>query len=274
MKIIPKLLNQEEPAAAAARGNVSSESDNPSQIRLCCPNIRNILSTGTAPHIRHPRQIDPYPCTLVPSPTITMSADTAEQQQMNEEAKQRSFAQILEKANDEYNQADAIALRDEIMMVGICDAQTVKGLVNNIFARVFELLDKEEKSIDFRLLIVKKCKEELEAAKSNVKEKPHHLHRVVLFIAHLYKNGLANDKTVHTVIQMLMKSDDLQETELLCDFLPLVGEKLEASNRGSSDDTVPEYFASVEKLKGTAESQSVAARLQEVLDLRSKGWVQ
>lgn len=123
--------------------------------------------------------------------------DAAHKALLVEEGKQKCFREIVDKAHQGSNQADSPALRDEIIKVGICEPNTVKGLVETIFNKAIEdplacqtLADvcqlmpahfdpvdsgpaapkekgagsrsSSEKRIDFRLTLIKKAKDELE----------------------------------------------------------------------------------------------------------------
>jgi len=267
--------------------------------------------------------------------------DAAHKALMVEEAKQRQFVDICEKAHPENavlgNVADAVELKEEILKVGICEAQTVKGLVDHIWnkalsdplaaqvlAEMCQLLPTQfepvelrpqlkekgagsrsssEKKIDFRLMLIKKSKEELEKGiaarkemkvweekegKSKLKGEDKELAQAcrnmcsrmlnaVNFCGNLYKAGILTDKVVHSYVESLLKDAEAdpraEDAETLCSLLKLIGSKLDATSRGSRDGkTVDKWYERIAAVKDAAVSKDISKMFANVLTLRAEGW--
>lgn len=262
--------------------------------------------------------------------------DEAQKARLVEEAKQRSFGDIIEKAHQGSNAADAIQLRDEIIKVGINEAGTLRGLVDQVFDKVlsdgttaqtlaelcqvmpahFEPVEvaapKEkgagsrgtsEKRIDLRLMIVKKCKEELEKGVAvsklvkawDAKEADKELNgeekklaeadrksrgrmlELIRFCGYLYNMGLVTEKIIHSCIDVLLKDSEeprYEDVETVTSLFKIIGAKLDGSAKSTKDGKiVAEYFKSMEKIKENAVSAQIASMMEEVLTLKSSGWV-
>lgn len=261
--------------------------------------------------------------------------DSAQKDRLIEEAKQRQFMDIVAKAHDGTNCADAVTLRDEIMAVGIVEAGTLRGLVEHIFNKACEDLASiqtlaelcqlmpahfdppaveattekkgpgsrgvSEKRIDFRLMVLKKCKEELEKggeAYKNVKvweEKEakaklkgedkinadadraayHRMLNCVQFCGCLYNVGILTEKIIHSCIDALLKDEDPrpENMEILVALMTKIGSKFDATSRSSKDSKiVANYFTKIQKIKDDAVSKDVAKMMDKVLTLRANNW--
>lgn len=269
--------------------------------------------------------------------------EAVHKERLIEEAKQRAFGDILETAHQGTgNSADAVTLRDQILKVGIVEAGTLRGLIDQIFevavsnasscqvlAELCQLLpahfdppeapapaadapkekgagsrSSSEKRIDTRLIVLKKCKDELskgEAAVKAVKQwdvKEHdktvklsadekklcqadraarsRMLGAIHFCTCLYNTGLLTEKILQSCIDILLKNevDPRQEdVECLCQLMASVGSKLEAPTHTAREaKVISTYFERMGKMKDNALSKDIVKRLDNVLTLRGKGW--
>lgn len=264
--------------------------------------------------------------------------DAVQRERLLEEEKQRKIGDIVAKARAPCL-ADAETMRDELMKLGLAEAGTVRGVVEQIFDVAcsdgatsltlselcqimpahFEPVEaappvvKEkgagsrgtsEKRIDLRLMVVKKCKEELEkgvvatkAVKAwEEKEAQKELNgddkraaevdklarqrmlELVRFCGNLYNQGIVSEKVIHGCIDILIKDEDeprFEDMETLSALLKSIGSKLEGGASKSTKEAkiVAEYFKKIDKMKENAVSQQLASLLGEVLDLKAAGWV-
>eukprot|EP00798_Chlamydomonas_sp_ICE-L_P019520 gene19520-26194_t len=258
---------------------------------------------------------------------------------LQEEAKQRSLGDIIAKAPG----VDAATLKEELVAAlsgGFVEAGTVKGLINQIWDRAIadesnnDVLAEmchlmpanfdppegtpaadvvrpsgsrgtSEKRVDFRLMMIKKCKEELEKGTTATKalkisesretggkdgklkgdEKAQfeadkaarvRMLSAITFTGHLYNHGIATEKLIQACMETLLKGEAEPRHEdvlLLCSLTKLVGMKLEAPSRSSKDGkTVNNYFERIAKMKADAVTKDISKRLDEVLTLRAAGW--
>ncbi|GAX73310.1 hypothetical protein CEUSTIGMA_g764.t1 [Chlamydomonas eustigma] len=270
--------------------------------------------------------------------------DQAHKDRLIEEAKQRTFADIIERSHDEKNVCcDAKTLHEEIMKVGLVEAGTVRGLIEHIFnkatadtsscqtlAELCSLMPahleppesavpavkekgagsrgSSEKRVDFRLMVLRKCKEELEKGgaamkavrqwdsketaggkkggglKGEEKEQAeldrlayHRMLGAVQFCGHLYNVGILTEKIIHSAIDAMIKDEAdysrHENMEILSNLLRSIGMKLDSSSRSSKDSkAVAEYFKRVEKIKAEASSKEIAKMMEKVLTLRENHW--
>lgn len=163
-----------------------------------------------------------------------------------------------------------------------------------------------EKKIDFRLMVLKKSKEEIEkgsTAKKALKgweereekagkgnklggeereqmkaDKAAYLRMLTMvqFCGSLYMTGILTEKIIHSCVDVLIKDDEprFECLEVLVVLLAKIGTKLEASTRSSRDGkVVTGYFTKMEKIRDEAVSKQVAKMMSEVLTLRENKWV-
>lgn len=265
--------------------------------------------------------------------------DSAMKERLIEEAKQRDFREILDRSTPP---ADPIALRDEIMKVGIVEAGTLRGLVDSMFEKavaepatqktIAELCQampahfeppapeaapaKErgagsrgtsEKRIDFRLMVVKKAKDELEKGTNAVKAckawdaKEHaagknaikgddkvqmeadraakkRLRVAIQFCGHLYNNGMVTEKIINSILDMLLKDEDdphHEDVESLSALLKTIGAKFDCHGHTTKEGKiVTKYFDKMAKMKENAVSKQIAELMTGIMNLRTKGWEQ
>jgi len=267
--------------------------------------------------------------------------DSAYKAVLIEEQKQRSLMDICEKSHPEDGScaSDAATLKDEILAVGLIEAQTVKGLIEHIWNKALtdtaaapvlaetchllptqfdpppperQLKEKgagsrssSEKKIDFRLMLIKKSKEELEKGiaarlemkkweeregKSKLKGEDKEVAlacraqcvrmlNAVGFCGNLYKVGILTDKVVHSYVESLLKDAEAdprtEDAESLCSLLKLIGSKLDATSRGSRDGkTVDKWYERIAAVKDQAISKEISKMFSNVLTLRAEGWNQ
>jgi len=268
--------------------------------------------------------------------------DQATKERLQEEARQRSFVDLLERAGGEKNPAGGQEIKDEVMKImPNPEAGTVKGLVEHIFNRatsepaaVIPLADlcslmpthfdppevtstakergagsrgSSEKRIDFRLMVLKKCKDELEKGAAAMKAckvwdaKEHQgkggkggglkgeekeqaeldraahtrMLAAVTFCGCLYNVGILTEKIIHSAIEALLKDESQghENMEILAKLLRNIGGKLDQTSRSSKDGkAVAEYFKRIEKIKEEANSKDIAKMMESVLTLRENNW--
>mmetsp|Transcript_14050 Transcript_14050/g.31095 ORF Transcript_14050/g.31095 Transcript_14050/m.31095 type:complete len:268 (-) Transcript_14050:177-980(-) len=261
--------------------------------------------------------------------------DQVQKDRLIEEKKQRDFMDILEKASAPTN-ADAATLRDEILAVGICEAGTLRGLVEHIFNKAnedvaaqatlaelcqlmpqtFEPAEKaatteakapgsrgtSEKRIDFRLTVLKKCKEELEKgsqalkacraweeketkAKLKGEDKQNaevdraayaRLLTSIQFCGCLYTSGVLTEKIIQSCVDQLLKADEdprSENMEILANLMTKIGAKFEGSAKTTKDKkTITKYFDQMQKIRDDAVSKDIAKMMGSVLTLRENNW--
>lgn len=266
--------------------------------------------------------------------------DAVHKERLQEEAKQRTLGEILHK----YGSLTADAMKDEVLTTlgSVVEAGTIKSFVMQIWEIAMETEEAQPRlaemsglmpatfeppeseaapkekgagsrntssasKVDFRLMMIKKCKEELQegtSAQKSIKQweaKQETMGKEKLkgddkvaydaakaararhyvastFIAHLYCQGIATDKVIQSAMEALLKSEahpSEDDISRLCTLCKLVGGKLEnpTTSRSSRDGKLVDgYFAKIQKMKDDAISKDVAKRLGEVLDLRGSGW--
>lgn len=259
--------------------------------------------------------------------------DQVQKDRLIEEKKQRDFMDILAKASAPTN-LDAASLREEVLAIGISEAGTLRGLVEHIFNQATEDVatqqtmaefcqlmpqtfdppekteeakgpgsrSSSEKRVDFRLMVIKKCKDELDKgshahkavrsweekeAKAKLKGEDKQqadidraayarMLRCIPFCGCLYTSGVLTDKVIQACIDHLLKADEdprSESVEVLTKLMSKVGGKFEGSAKTTKDKkTITKYFDTMEKIKNDAVSKDIAKMLNKVLTLRENNW--
>jgi translation initiation factor 4G len=264
--------------------------------------------------------------------------DQVQKDRLLEESRQRQFGDICAKAS---TGVDAATLRDEVLAIGISEGGTLRGLIEHIFnaacdtqtglaaqhtlAELCQLMPHtfeppvpvasaektgpgsrgtSEKRIDFRLSLLKKCKEELEAggkalkecriweekeAKESKKLKGEDRNEAeasraaykrsltcIQFCGCMYTSGVLTEKIIQSCIDQLLKADDdprFENMEILTKLMTKIGFKFEASSKTSKDaKTHARIFDRMQEIKVDAVSKDIAKMMETVLTLRSKEW--
>ena len=97
----------------------------------------------------------------------------------------------------------------------------------------------------------------------------------ILFIGHLFRQGMLIESIMHVCCQTLLKnieSPDPEDIEALCQLLTTIGGKLDIP--GKSGDMVKVYFKRIETLSTNKALESrIRFMLVDLIELRSRRWV-
>lgn len=198
-------------------------------------------------------------------------------------AKLRAQAQSVTAAENGEVDSNTITNPTQLLVTAIFE----KALVDSFFAVLYAKLckhivdnytDTVATQPSFKKVLLNTCGTEFNAGLKRVdsadeKEKLRTL-GCIRFISELYKYGLIVDSIIHACIQYmlgLLSTANETHTQVLCDMLTNIGQKLDTSNKQQMD----KYFEQLQQIQRDNCSLSSRSKFMivDLIDLRAHRWI-
>ncbi|XP_068754239.1 eukaryotic translation initiation factor 4 gamma 1-like isoform X3 [Montipora capricornis] len=193
---------------------------------------------------------------------------------------------IFEKAIDEANFSVAYAYMCKCLLnkkvvvekEGVKKDVSFRKILMNKCQKEFEREKSVEKTIHEKLEDLTKqglSEKELQSRKRDLQDEEHQQKRRTLgnirFIGDLFKLKMLTESIMHDCVVKLLKSNDEESFECLCKLLVTIGKDLDHEK---AKLRVDQYFAQINKIISARKTSSrVRFMMQDIVDLRSNGWV-
>ncbi|XP_068754257.1 eukaryotic translation initiation factor 4 gamma 1-like isoform X2 [Montipora capricornis] len=194
------------------------------------------------------------------------------------------FEKAIDEANFEFSVAYANMCKCLLNKKVVVEKEGVKRDVSfrtillNKCQKEFEREKSVEKTIHEKLEDLTKqglSEEELQSRKRDLQDEERQQKRRTLgnirFIGELFKLKMLTESIMHDCVVKLLKSNDEESFERLCKLLVTIGKDLDHEK---AKPRVDQYFAHINKIISARKTSSrVRFMMQDIVDLRSNGWV-